>query len=715
MKLVSVGDDIKLWDCTSFTRVKQFNPHAHNVSSVCWSHDNSALASASSGGDKIVLTYSDATAYSKDIAVGEGRTCVSFNSTSRFLIGGGPDGIIHIWDLKTMKLKKSYKDHKGPLTSLQFNCDDTVIASASETGDVILYNIISGQSCSPLVTQKGQAVRQVQYSHFRKSLLGSVCDSGTVSLWDTNRNTLTHAFITPHSAPATGLAFSLINDMLLMSVGLDKKIVCYDVHGKDVVQTMVAESPLTSVSMMHDGTTLAVGSIRGKVYIYDLRKGSTPLKVIAAHKSSVKCMSFEAARNKARSSSIGRGGKEPKTNTRKSNTGGSTSGNHATLPQSSSQKPTNGSTSESHEAIRNSHSANIDKSYLSTTLNDGTNVSGRRDTWDHMEMFSPLRERVLTKNFRNKKVTKVDGSASMLSGNHSYLDNTDTSVGVSSMGVTSGQSANQYTDGIYSPVGDHVRSRGRLTDTASDSSGVSPALDTRPIPAGLSLDDIHIGGDNGHIGAAGDVGPGGNSGSPGGYIGSPGDYSGTPGGQSQYSGYGSTIPAERTCVDVLPNRQSPRGVPPQPQWSFSQGHGSSVNHDVAVASASALDLPVAAADTRVTQSKSEGDFPRGLRPHNAWTPTDAQPSVGGDGSGAIGLPPQSFPTQFVKNIIEDALDDFREQIRRDILDVHTSMLKQFLLQQTEINSMLQQYSLNTELLEEINRLREENSRLKKNY
>ena len=81
------------------------------------------------------------------------------------------------------------------------------------------------------------------------------------------------------------------------------------------------------------------------------------------------------------------------------------------------------------------------------------------------------------------------------------------------------------------------------------------------------------------------------------------------------------------------------------------------------------------------QSKSEGDFPRGLRPHNAWTPTDAQPSVGGDGSGAIGLPPQSFPTQFVKNIIEDALDDFREQIRRDILDVHTSMLKQFLLQQ----------------------------------
>ena len=66
------------------------------------------------------------------------------------------------------------------------------------------------------------------------------------------------------------------------------------------VQTMVAESPLTSVSLMHDGATLAVGSIRGKIYVYDLRKGSTPFKVITAHKSSVKSMSFEAAKSKTR-------------------------------------------------------------------------------------------------------------------------------------------------------------------------------------------------------------------------------------------------------------------------------------------------------------------------------------------------------------------------------------------------------------------------------
>ena len=37
-------------------------------------------------------------------------------------------------------------------------------------------------------------------------------------------------------APATGLAFSPLNEMLLLSCGLDKRIVCYDVQGKKYVE-----------------------------------------------------------------------------------------------------------------------------------------------------------------------------------------------------------------------------------------------------------------------------------------------------------------------------------------------------------------------------------------------------------------------------------------------------------------------------------------------
>ncbi len=42
----------------------------------------------------------------------------------------------------------------GRITALQFNWNDTDIASGSETGEIILYNVISGMPSKPLTTPK---------------------------------------------------------------------------------------------------------------------------------------------------------------------------------------------------------------------------------------------------------------------------------------------------------------------------------------------------------------------------------------------------------------------------------------------------------------------------------------------------------------------------------------------------------------------------------
>ena len=49
---------------------------------------------------------------------------------------------------------------------------------------------------------------------------------------------------------------------------------------------------------MHDGVTLAVGSMRGKIYVYDLRKTAEPLRSITAHKSSIQSLHFQYDRSK---------------------------------------------------------------------------------------------------------------------------------------------------------------------------------------------------------------------------------------------------------------------------------------------------------------------------------------------------------------------------------------------------------------------------------
>ena len=84
-----------------------------------------------------------------------------------------------------------------------------------------------------------------------------------------------------------GIAFSPINDTLALSVGLDKKFFCCDTKTKKQIMSIQAEAPLTSADFDHDGISIAVGTSRGRLLIYDLRSPKTPVHNIAAHNSSV--------------------------------------------------------------------------------------------------------------------------------------------------------------------------------------------------------------------------------------------------------------------------------------------------------------------------------------------------------------------------------------------------------------------------------------------
>lgn len=73
-------------------------------------------------------------------------------------------------------------------------------------------------------------------------------------------------------------------------------------HLSRVVKTLVTDSPLTSVSFMEDGVTIAVGSSNGKIMIYDLRSSATnqatntssPIFSFAAHSpNSINALQFQ--------------------------------------------------------------------------------------------------------------------------------------------------------------------------------------------------------------------------------------------------------------------------------------------------------------------------------------------------------------------------------------------------------------------------------------
>lgn len=60
-----------------------------------------------------------------------------------------------------------------------------------------------------------------------------------------------------------------------------------------IFRSKQVESPLTAVDFTPDGAGLVVGSTQGRIYMYDLRNLSAPVKNTTAHKTSVTCIRFQ--------------------------------------------------------------------------------------------------------------------------------------------------------------------------------------------------------------------------------------------------------------------------------------------------------------------------------------------------------------------------------------------------------------------------------------
>jgi len=302
-QLATSGDDLKIWDCVHYQPVHQFSSPSHPGSSInnsiisnCWSSDTSCVASIVKGKDRIVLNYSKNNKYTSQELTTQGIVAPSvlrFPKTTQknLMISSGSS--LHVYDIAKSKVRKSFS-LKSNITSFAVNHCDAYIAAGCADGSLNLVTLASNQVSSPMVAPRcgGQKVTCVKYSAVKPSFLGTSCESGVISFWDCNSNK--NIFnLTPHCAPVTAITFSPINDTLALSVGLDKKLVCCDTKTKKMIMSIQCENPLTAADFDIDGVSMAVGTSRGKVLVYDLRSPKTPTKTFIAHNTSVTSMVFK--------------------------------------------------------------------------------------------------------------------------------------------------------------------------------------------------------------------------------------------------------------------------------------------------------------------------------------------------------------------------------------------------------------------------------------
>ncbi|XP_070456608.1 protein NEDD1 isoform X5 [Equus przewalskii] len=660
LRFASSGDDVKIWDASSMTLVDKFNPHTspRGISSLCWSSNNNFLVTASSSGDKIVVSSCKCKPVPLlELGEGQKQTCVSLNSTSMYLVSGGLNNTVNIWDLKSKRVHRSLKDHKDEVTCVTYNWNDCYIASGSLSGEIILHSVTTNLSSTPFGHGSNQSVRHLKYSLFKKSLLGSVLDNGVVTLWDVNGQSPYHNFGSTHKAPASGICFSPVNELLFVTIGLDKRIILYDTSSKKLVKTLVADAPLTAVDFMPDGATLAIGSSRGKIYQYDLRTLKSPVKTISAHKTSVQCIAFQYSTPLSKPTAVSK--------------------RSVNVNAASGGVPNSGIVRE----VSTPSIATVLPQPMTTVVGKGTvavqDKAGQVLDLDKNVFWCLLS---LPRSINTDILTKETDSGK----NQDFSSFDDT--GKSSLGDMFSPIRD---DAVVNKGGDESVGKGDGLDFLPQLNSVFPP---RKNPVASSAAILHSSPLNV-------------------FLGSPGKeenenhdltaeskkiYLGKQEPKDSFKQFAQLISgAETGNLNTSPSSNQTRS--PEKFEKPEKEIEAQLIHEAPVNGSSTPNPKIASSvSAGVASSLSEkiADTIGNNRPNAPLT---------------------SVQIRFIQNMIQETLDDFREACHRDIVNLQVEMIKQFHMQLNEMHSLLERYSVNEGLVAEIERLREENKRLRAHF
>ncbi|CAB4070296.1 NEDD1 [Lepeophtheirus salmonis] len=298
-----------IWDTSTSYEKSYSHCPSSAVVAQSWSNDGSCLASLPRDSNTILMTYSVKNMLrTSELSLGGPVRAMSFprsSSMKSIWVSYGSN----ISQVKIKTPETPYKDF--PLTGLSssesvsclaLNVRDDHAVLGTNRGRLKLVNLLSGYESS-LSSPDEMNVNDVKYNNVRHALLGLASDSGAVSFWDVHARKKLSTF-KKHASPASGITFSPVNEMLVLSAGLDKKCICYDTKEKKPVSTINTDYSLTCVDFQHDGFILALGTSRGRVLIYDLRSYDSPIHDFEAHGTFVHSIKYAIYSDNNRGSAV---------------------------------------------------------------------------------------------------------------------------------------------------------------------------------------------------------------------------------------------------------------------------------------------------------------------------------------------------------------------------------------------------------------------------
>lgn len=179
-----------------------------------------------------------------------------------------------------------FRGHEGGINFVRLTSDDHHILSASEDTNSILWDIETGEA----IMQYGHNAEALKSIDHDDSIILSASIDRSLHLFD--KNTGSEIAELEHDGIVTSCDYSQDGKYLCCTVDILNKAYIYDARTHNVLHTIQLESTPTTIEFSPNSQRVAMGSIQGKVIVWDLLS-QRPTVQCHDHTNAVSCVTFD--------------------------------------------------------------------------------------------------------------------------------------------------------------------------------------------------------------------------------------------------------------------------------------------------------------------------------------------------------------------------------------------------------------------------------------
>jgi WD40 repeat protein len=290
--IVATGHDdgrISLWDISRQVLLRSWTPHKRSVSSLTFSPDGQALASADEGKSILLSRTQDGQPIRELTGHTDRIPQLVWHSAGKLLISAGWDAA-RVWNVDTGELELLLNAHYDQVVALAASADGRFLASADSTGKVCLWQCPEMRLFHMLNTGSSDAEGEVRCLAFsgdgRLLAFGGI--GQRIHVWDVERTRPLSAVSAPPQRP-TSVALSSDGSRLVTNGG-GRSCRVWDAATRQPLLTLTDHEAIGALAYSPDGRWIA-GAAGRSVRLWHAQSGKLHA-TLADHDEPITVLAF---------------------------------------------------------------------------------------------------------------------------------------------------------------------------------------------------------------------------------------------------------------------------------------------------------------------------------------------------------------------------------------------------------------------------------------